>query len=468
MESISLLPGRNCKHPFHAPRVECPLMNTRTRHLKRGGVLVTMLMVCMLIGIMLTAYLAMISKQQTFTFRSQVWNHCIPMCEAGVEEALAHINYIDTTTNFAINGWSVDAAGSYRKERELNYGTCWIAIDTNMPPVITAVGGLRLPLQTAYVTRAVRVRTKFNQQFPNAILARGAIAMNGSARLDSFNSTNAQESTGGQYDPAKFTDHASVATVSQQPGQLNIGNVSIYGSVATGPGGDITLQANGNVGSTAFNNNSLYDGLVQEGHVTDDVNVMINEAGLPETWGQPVPPAKDTIGGTNYTYVLRQGDYQLSGNLNLTGGNDRMIVVGKARLYVTGTTTVGGPAYILIGTGGSVEWYAGGDVDLGGGGVLNSPGFAKNFSVIGLQNCTSVTYDGHSAFVGTIYAPDADVKFTGTSDIFGAVVGKTITVQGHVQFHYDEALRGNPKFGRFIAYSWEELKPEEYAAFIGK
>src|SRR2546426_3551299 len=195
---------------------------------RQAGVLVTTLIVCMLVGIMLTAYLAMVSQQQVFTQRSQMWNHCIPMCEAGVEEAMAHINHAHTTTNFAVNGWTFDGA-MYRREREVNQGIAHVTIDTSMPPVITVIGELRTPLRKTYVTRGVRVRTRVNQQFPNALLARGSITINGSARLDSFNSAlpGVESDANGQYDPKKFTDHASVATVSQSPGQFNIGNVSI-------------------------------------------------------------------------------------------------------------------------------------------------------------------------------------------------------------------------------------------------
>jgi hypothetical protein len=442
-------------------------MKTRARNQRQGGVLVTTLVICMLVGIMLVAYLALVSQQQVFTHRSQMWNHCVPMCEAGVEEALAHLNHAQTGTNFGINGWDFDGA-MYRREREMNRGIFHVGIDTSFPPVITAVGELRTPLRKTYVSRGIRVRTRFNQQFPNALLARGGVTLNGSARVDSFNSTNSLESTNGQYLAKLATDHVSIATVSQKPGQLKIGNVSVYGTVATGPGGTVEVGPNGNVGSTTFNDTPTNDGQIQEGHVTDDVNVTINQASLPEGWGSPAPPGSEKIGGTNYNYVLRQGDYQISGNLNLTSAKDTVIVLGKARLYVTGSTTVGGPASIVIANGGSVEWYSGGNVDIGGGGVVNDPGFAKNFSLIGLPSCASVSYDGHARFIGTIYAPDANVAFGGTSDICGSVVGNTISIQGNMQFHYDEALRSNPKFGRFIPESWQELKPEEYAGFLAK
>jgi hypothetical protein len=218
--------------------------------------LVITIVICALVGIMLSAYLAMISAQFSFTQRSQIWNNCIPLCEAGVEEALAHLNHRLTVSNFAINGW-VEDRGIYHKNRPLDQGECLMRIDNSYPPVITVVGKIPAPLGQGTISRAVRVRTRLNQRFPTAILARGGIKMIGGARVDSFNSTNDLESTNGRYDPAEATDHAGVATVSRTPGDLSVGNADIYGSVATGPGGTVTVGPNGNVGSEEYNNNPI-------------------------------------------------------------------------------------------------------------------------------------------------------------------------------------------------------------------
>ena len=37
-----------------------------------------------------------------------------------------------------------------------------------------------------------------------------------------------------------------------------------------------------------------------------------------------------------------------------------------------------------------------------------------------------------------IYAPERDARLVGTSDLFGAIVGKQITVSGNANFHYDD------------------------------
>ena len=421
---------------------------------QRGGVLVVTILVCALVGLMLVAYLAMVSGQHTFTQRSQVWNNCIPMCESGVEEALAHINHINTTSNFAINGW-VFQSGAYRKQRT-NQGVATMAVDTNMPPIITVQGSLRSPITAGYLTRTVRVKTKMNQRFPNGILSKGTVTLGGSGRIDSFNSTIPGESgPNGQYVASNATDRATVATTAGTAGAVNVGNMSIYGSVGTGAGGTVLLNANGNVGSAGFNDDPAFNGRIENGHRTDDINVYIADGALPIPFGPVSTPSPGSVGGVNYVYVVPAGDWQLPA-INLAS-SQKILIAAKARLYVLGTTIVGGSASIVIATNASLELYARGNVDIRGAGVVNSPGVAKNFSIIGLNSCSSVYYGGGAQFVGTIYAPYAAVSLAGNTDAYGAIVGRTFSLTGTMGLHYDEALKGDPREGRFLAASWQEL-----------
>ena len=419
-----------------------------------GGVLVITLVICGLVGLMLAAYLSMVSTQIAFTQRSQTWNNCIPLCEAGVEEALAHLNHHLTVSNFAINEW-VEERGVYHKNRQFDQGECLMRIDSNYPPVITVVGKIPAPFGAGTISRSVRVRTRLNQRFPAAILARGNINMGGGARLDSFNSTNELESTNGRYDATEATDHAAVATISRTPGDLNIGNADIYGSVATGPGGTVIVGPNGNVGSKPYNDNPGNNGTVEPDHYRDDANMNIPDGELPDPFGPTLSPQPGIVDNVSYTYVLGDGDYRI--DLIDLRAKQNILVTGKARIYVQGATSVSGQARIIIAPGGSLELYAGRAVNLEGGGVMNN-GYAKNFSVVGLNTCTSVRYAGNSEFTGTIYAPNADVTMIGTSDAYGAFVGKTFMIGGTMDLHYDEALRDVPNRGRFIVKSWEETR----------
>src|SRR5256885_1944707 len=95
-------------------RSEKQTMKLCRRNLRSGGALIAALIICIVIGIMLVAYLSMVTYQHKFSQRSQVWNNSIAMCEVGMEEALAHLNHANTTTNFAINGWNKIGTNYYR------------------------------------------------------------------------------------------------------------------------------------------------------------------------------------------------------------------------------------------------------------------------------------------------------------------------------------------------------------------
>lgn len=430
---------------------------------QQGSVLAVLLILSALIGLMLAAYMNMVGSQNKFAQRSQVWNNVMPACESGVEEALAHINYSGTTSNFAINGW-VLAGTNYIKSRSSGDTICEMKISTEVQPTITVKGSIQAPVQTNYISRRVQVKTKFNRRFPQAMLAKGAISVGGSGLIDSFNSTNSAYSTGGQYDPAKRHDDATIATSSKSAGALDIGNASVYGKVATGPGGTVSV-GNGIIGDSAFVNDSSNKGKIEAAHATDDLNVYIPDNKLPDGFSPVTPATTHTVlgvtlpgvlfGGVTYAYVLGDGDWVLD-SISLSS-SDKILVSGKARLYVKGATSISGQAAIQVATGASIEFYSAGNISLGGGGVINSPGQALNFSLYGLPTCTSIAYSGNSQFIGTINAPEADVKLSGTTDAIGAVVANSFNLNGGMGMHYDEALRGNPKEGKYLVASWQEI-----------
>jgi hypothetical protein len=95
------------------------------------------------------------------------------------------------------------------------------------------------------------------------------------------------------------------------------------------------------------------------------------------------------------------------------------------------------------------------DLESFSGAINNRP---ENFIYMGLTNLTSIKWNGSSTFVGVIYAPEASISLKGggsANNIIGAIVGKTIDVNGHYDIHYDESLAKLFSLG-FAAYSWEE------------
>ena len=425
-----------------------------------GGVLVVTIVICALVGLMLSAYLSMVSSQHSFTQRSQVWNNVIPMCEAGVEEAMAHINHNSTlSNNFAINGWRLES-GHFKKERNMNGGTNQMDIDNGLPPIITVRGSLKEPIGDGVVTRVVKVRTKMNQRFPAAILARGTINLNGAGRVDSFNSTNMMESLNGQYVQARATDRALVGTTLRTPLAISVGTMDVYGSVATGPGGTVSVANSGSVGSTGWVDGPGA-GAVEPGHHINDANYYIPPANLPTDFLPLALPMNvlfpPVVGGTNYNYcILADGDYRHVGNISI-GSGQKMLIAGVCRIHVTGQFSVSSSGYVLMNTNAYVEFYCSGRVDIQGQGFINLNGYAKNFSIISLTS-QPVSYGGQARLIGTFYAPLSTVTLFGTTDAIGAFTCNNFSLGGTMGIHFDEALKGEPKI-RFIASSWQELKP---------
>jgi len=433
-------------------------MRFRNTEVERAGILVVVIVMCGIVGATLIAYLGMVSSQERFVHRSAVWNSCIVLCESGVEEALAHINHRNTASNFAINGWSY-SSGAFHKDppRYMNGGRCEIMISTSYPPVITASAKLPAPMNAGEVVRSVRVGTKVSRVFPQAILSKSRVTLGGSGRVDSFNSTNILESLNGQYSEPLATAQATIASLTRNATDFNVGNVDVFGYVATGPGAVVNVGPNGVVGSKPFALNPLNGGRIETGHIRNDFNVYIVDAPLPPNFSAlPIPLAGRNIGGTNYTYVAASGDYSAI-NINM-GNGETFLVTGRARILVTGNVTLTGDSAIILTTNATVEWYqAGGTVNMGGKGVVNGRGFAKDFQLIGLRTCNSISYSGSFQFIGTVYAPSATVTLDGSADAYGAVVGNSIELKGGMGLHYDEALNSPQKI-RFIASTWQEIK----------
>src|SRR5437773_8236157 len=57
-----------------------------------GSTLLLTVVATGIIGLMLAAYLSLVKVQNISGFRSQAWNATIPVIEAGIEDALCHLN----------------------------------------------------------------------------------------------------------------------------------------------------------------------------------------------------------------------------------------------------------------------------------------------------------------------------------------------------------------------------------------
>ncbi len=442
-----------------------------------GSAMVMSLILTIIAVTVLGSYLLMVRVHSFSVSSSGRWNSALVVAESGIEEALTHLNEA-TLNNLSKDGWTLQAGGQFAKIRTFGESYYEVTITASNPPVITSTGYVPAPLNTGgyvlgflasigiespstavrYIPRTIRVTTANDGLFTKAMVAKQQINLNGNnIRTDSFDSTDWQYSTLGQYDPAKTKDGGDVATNSGLVNSLNVGNADIRGRVATGPGGSVSIGPNGVVGSKAWHESGQSG--IQAGWSSDDMNVSFPDVAVPFTSGFS-PQAGVSILGTNYTYYASSGNYVMP-NLSLSAQN-RMLIQGHVSLYVTNNVSVSGQASIIIAPGGSLKLYVGGPTaSIAGNGIANLSGQASAFAYFGLPGNTSLSFSGNAAFTGVVYAPNAAFSLNGggnnTIDFIGASVTQAVTMNGHFNFHYDEALQKS-EWGRgFVVTSWNEL-----------
>ncbi len=422
-----------------------------------GSTLMITLVTVTILGFTMASYLDLISNTNVATMRSQAWNSSIPVLEAGIEEALTQLYY--NPTNRSANGWTLDA-GVYRKERAVKDSKYVVTISTDSRPVLISKAYVKAPLGNGYINppRTVRVTVTNAPMFAKGMVAKGSIQLNGNnIRTDSFDSGDPAYNTNGRYDPGKAKDNGDVATNSTLDDSLNVWNTDIFGKASTGPGGTVRIGPNGSVGSAAWH--TAGNKGIEPGWGNDDMNVQFPDVKAPFSGGALIP-AGGTVSGTNYTYVMATGNYQLA-SLSLSG-LDKVLVAGNAVLYVTDSINVAGNAFIYIATNAMLQIYMGGaTASIGGNGLANANANATNFTYYGLPSNTSLSLSGNAAFTGSIYAPQAAFSLGGggnnTYDFVGASVTGTVSMNGHYNFHYDENLGRMGPIRGYTVNSWNEV-----------
>jgi hypothetical protein len=459
-----------------------------------GTVLLLSLITTAILGLTLASYLLMSQQQNQSVMRSQTWNSAIVMSEAGVEDALALLNKynsnFDKLTNWAnsssISGdnWSSVGGNTYHVRRNLGdgYYDVYITNSANNTPVINAkgytpwkynggtvsqtyatVGGESQSVAPKMLTRAVKVNTRIDPLINVAMAALEEIDFNGkNIQTDSFDSSNPAYSDNGMYPfafPERQRDQGDVVTDLTITNSLNVGNAKIKGTAKTGPKGTLGIGPNGSVGDKAWVEGGSTG--VQPGHFADDMNVLFPPVQLPDTtwYGVSYYSGGIVINGQTYNWVINgDGDYyinDLSKPLYVSG-HARLLVITKLALN-------GGSDHIHISaTNSSLKMYVYcATASIGGLGVVNASGNAANFYYFGLPTNTKLTFGGNASFAGVIYAPQAAFSLGGGGsddfDFIGASVTKSVKMNGHYKFHFDEALRKSGPGRGYIPTSWTEM-----------
>ncbi|MBI1176223.1 hypothetical protein GC207_02150 [bacterium] len=434
----------------------------RTRN-RASALMVVMVVMPILIGLVV-AGLICARQGNLISMRAQAWNAAIPVAEAGIEDALTHLN-VHGLTNLNCDGWQLlNGTTAYYSKRTIGdhvYLTIISNFVAGLPantPIIesrgyTHIGGSK----GANLARGVRVTTVLKLPM-RGLVTRGQVEIQ-DTKIDSFDSSDPNHSTNGMYNPATALPNSFVGTNSRNRGDLHIHQTAqITGSVATGASGVFAIESPARAGDAAFVASSANNGKIQAGTLSTGLNVPFPNVPAPSTAGAFFA-APGTFGGTNYNYLLGSNTYT-TGSLNLV--SNTFMVTGNATLYVGGSFSMNGGS-IVIAPGAKLDLYVrGGTISLTGDAQLNATGTASQFALWGLSGVQQFTMGNTANLVGTIYTPQAHANINGSSVITGAAMFAILELQGHTAFHYDEALAKNQNLN-FIVTSWNEMDASEVA-----
>ncbi|MEO8439878.1 MAG: hypothetical protein ABI540_06605 [Spartobacteria bacterium] len=286
--------------------------------------------------------------------------------------------------------------------------------------------------------------------FGQAIFSLSTINLNNqNIVVDSYNSTDPTKSTNTLYDVTKRQFNGDIAT---NGNLIQAGNAHIYGDVAT------------NSGTTTGVNN-----------VTGEIRADFYQEPIPiaaPTWPSINPTPSVVTGTATLTASATQGSassrYRLNG-ISISG-SQTLTFAGSAdgsptyiEIYVTGDITVGGTSQVILGNGVRAKIYFQGNVDIQGKGMVNPNDQPSNLLLYGIKPTDgvtrSVTLGGNGQITAAVYAPDYAVTVNGggnTGHVFGSVVGKTVSMNGVTNLHYDEALSTTGLINNFKIVSWVE------------
>jgi hypothetical protein len=231
---------------------------------------------------------------------------------------------------------------------------------------------------------------------------------------DSFNSTDPNLSTDGQYDPAKASTNGHVADVQ---GSVSLGNRTVSGNLYLSPGA-VLNSSNSQVLGTVYKNQDVRfpdvlppDGIFLAAPIVSSTNKITVTGNYIVNNSLPI----DVGASAAVTIMVTTPNFSLDLQTHGIGTN-----LSKVCMYLCGTNAT-----------------------IAGSTTADASPRARNLIIYGLPSLASVTLNAAN-FTGVVYAPQADISIGGSSikrDYEGTLIVKSVTVfLTHFMFHFDEDL----------------------------
>ena len=312
--------------------------------------------------------------------------------------------------------------------------------------------GILMPhlISSPQVSRRIEAVVRPVSAFDQAIMSVGVVDLtNQNIVVDSYDSTDPTKSTNGLYDPAKRQENGDIATDGQL---IEAGNAQIFGDVATNAG---TVSGAANI--TGVERTDFYQEPIPVGAPSWNGT----NASVTSVTGTATIQASQTQGSAASRFIL--SGISLSGSKTLTIAGNPDGSQTYIEIYVTGDISVSGTSQIVVQPGVTAIIYFAGNVDITGNGILNSNNQPGDLMLYGIQPPTGtsehVSIGGNSQITASVYAPGHDVTVNGSGTnghVYGSIVGKTVTMTGVSNLHYDERLSSKGMINNYKIVSWFE------------
>ncbi|MEX2120484.1 MAG: TadG family pilus assembly protein [Pirellulales bacterium] len=244
------------------------------------------------------------------------------------------------------------------------------------------------------------------------------VSVPGTPRTDSYDSVE------GAYNAATAGHEAGLCS----DGPISVeGTALVQGSARAGKGYDVTITGSatvtGEIGSRLKPLNMPPVDASQAAIVNDNASLPPVKKG--NSWVSLVDGSGNFLLDGTKVYDMPPGTYYFN---NFT-------LEGQSVLNLSGPTTI----------------YVTGDMRRAGGTfVNNNTQIAANLQFLMTGGTADIT--SNNDFYGLIYGPNTAITIDGAADMFGAAIGRTLTMTGGGEVHYDESLDlGIDEFPRRVA-----------------
>jgi len=282
-----------------------------------------------------------------------------------------------------------------------------------------------------------------------ALAARGTMTIGGVFSIDSYDSSlgsYASQATNSDAHGTYANENAKVASNDN----MDAGpNAVIRGDAVLGPSATLTVHQNTYLTGT--------------------------QVELPQPMTLPDPPVQGFVDAFNNN---NNGAWTATnGSPNYNPTTKELRVTGQTQLtlppgtYFFSSIALAGGASIVV--TGETKIYVTGNIDFGGGGLINQTNRPQNLEIIAHPHEVPPGYvppaqpdaqlSGGSQTACVMYAPAYDVSMGGSGVFMGAVIGKDVNVAS-MAFHFDESLKvaegliSSPgRVRKFMRVAWREI-----------